>query len=474
MPKTEEQISFNMSQIKSKNTEIERMLSVELKKRGIHFKKNDKTVFGKPDIVFKGKKIAIFCDSVFWHGLDWENDKYKLKKNKEFWVSKIERTIERDKLVNKTLTETGWKVLRFDENHIKKDVSVCADDIELALTDNNPRYSSIDLFAGIGGIRLGFQNAFKEKVTVKMVSETDKNTQTTYEANFSYPETIKNDIREIKLNCIPKFDICMAGFPCQTFSNAGKKEGFNDKIRGTLFYEVIRLCKCKKPMVIFCENVKGLIFNDKSNTFDTILEALNKIGYVSKWKILNSKDYGIPQNRERVYIVAFRKDVQCDDFVFPEPSGCNVTLRSIMEKDPVDMSYYMSKQYLETLERHKARHEAKGHGFGYIIKDPDKDIAGALMCGGMGRERNLLCDPRTELPEINPRTNRTFNDKHIRVMTPREWARLQGFPEDFEFPVAKTYQYHQLGNTVTISVIEAIACNIKVILDRHLSNGGQR
>lgn len=476
MEKTEEQISFNMSQIKCKNTLIERMLCEELKKRKLRFRTNDKTVFGKPDVVFKGKRVAVFCDSVFWHGLNWENDKKKLKKNDDFWTSKIERNIQRDKVVNATLTETGWKVIRFNEKRIKESVSECADEIISALSDVDPRYKSVDLFAGIGGIRLGFQHAFKEKVTVEMVSETDKNAQTTYKQNFSYPETIKEDIREIKLNSVPKFDICMAGFPCQAFSSAGKKEGFEDKTRGTLFYELLRLSKSKKPMVIFCENVKGLLSIDKGNTFKTILDSLTEIGYDPKSMVLNSKDFNIPQNRERIYIVAFRKDVRSDDFEFPKPQRLEVTLKSLLEEDPVDASYYLSEQYLSTLKKHKLNQKAAGNGFGYVVRDETyvDTLAGALMCGGMGRERNLLYDPRTKLPEINPRTGREFNKEHIRMMTPKEWKRLQGFPDDFELPVAKTYQYHQLGNSVTVPVIQAIAEQIKFVLDRHLANGGQR
>lgn len=332
----------------------------------------------------------------------------------------------------------------------------------------------MDLFAGIGGIRLGFQYAFEGVFDVKMVSEIDADAKTTYAANFSNPNSIEGDIRAIESDNLPEFDICMAGFPCQTFSQAGKREGFKNIIKGTLFYEVIRICEHRRPMVIFCENVKGLLSNDRGNTFRTILGALEDIGYITKWKVMNSCGYGVPQNRERVYIVAFRDDVSCNDFTFPEPRGCDVKLRSVMESDPVDSSYYLSEQYLTTLKKHKAAHVAKGHGFGYVVRDLDDDVAGALMCGGMGRERNLLCDPRTDLPEVNPRTKKEFNKEHIRVMTPREWARLQNFPEDFKFPVAKSHQYNQLGNSVTVSVIEAIAANIKVILDHHLDCGGQR
>lgn len=306
-----------------------------------------------------------------------------------------------------------------------------------------------------------------------MVSETNPRAVETYKANFSTPENIDGDITEIKSESLNDFDICMAGFPCQTFSNAGKRKGFTDKTRGTLFYDVIRICRDKRPMVIFCENVKGLLSIDKGRTFDTILESFKEIGYNPEWDVLNSKFYDTPQNRERVYIVAFRNDVNSENFKFPKLDTVEKCLNDILEKEPVDPTYFLSEQYFNTLKRHRKTHESKGHGFGYIIRERS-DIAGAIICGGMGRERNLLIDHNTRLPKVNPRTKRPFNKKNIRVMTPKEWARLQKFPEDFKFPVPKTYQYQQLGNSVTVSVIKAIAKEIKPVLDEHLSNGGKR
>lgn len=339
-------------------------------------------------------------------------------------------------------------------------------------TDNRSRYGAIDLFAGIGGIRLGFQQAFGENFEVKMASEIDSNAVKTYMANFQTPETVEGDITAIDSKSIPDFDICMAGFPCQAFSNAGYKKGFRDETRGTLFYDIIRICNDKRPMVIFCENVKGLISIDKGRTFKTILKSFKEIGYTPYWDVLNSKHYDTPQNRERVYIVAFRNEIDSKNFKFPDSKKVTKTLKDILEKDPVDCSYFLSEQYFQTLERHRKNHESKGQGFGYLIKEPS-DIASAVICGGMGRERNLLYDERTELPDINPRTKRPFNKKNIRVMTPNEWTRLQKFPEDFIFPVPKTRKYMQLGNSVTVSVIKAIAENIKPILDEHVRTSTQ-
>ena len=237
------------------------------------------------------------------------------------------------------------------------------------------KYRSIDLFAGIGGIRKGFDNAFGDEIETVFVSEWDEHAHKTYAANYDTPSEINGDITKIDEHDIPDFDICLAGFPCQAFSIAGKKQGFNDDYkgtcRGTLFFDVIRICELHRPKVIFCENVKGLTIHDKGNTFKVIRKTLENIGYTVCYKILNSKDYGVPQNRERIYIVAFRNDIDCSEFMFPQPVNSHSRIRDIMEKDPVSVKYYLSDVYLDTLRKHRARHEAAGHGFGYEIKDLD-------------------------------------------------------------------------------------------------------
>jgi DNA (cytosine-5)-methyltransferase 1 len=326
-------------------------------------------------------------------------------------------------------------------------------------------YTAIDLFAGIGGIRLGFEKGFDDIETV-FVSEIDSKSQQTYKDNFKYPINIKGDITKIKEEDIPAFDICLAGFPCQAFSYAGKKEGFNDKIRGTLFLDVVRICEYHKPKVIFCENVKGLVNHDKGKTLAVILSAFEQIGYNVYYKVLNSKDYGVPQNRERIYIVAFRKDIISSDFKFPEPLNQNIKLEDIIEKDKPDNKYWLSQQYVDTLKKHKLRHENKGNGFGYKIRELN-DIAGAIVCGGMGREKNLIIDKR--LNDFAPVGNRKtpINNEYIRTLTPREWARLQGFPEEYKFNCADTVAYKQLGNSVSIPVIKEISKEIKNILQKN-------
>lgn len=328
-------------------------------------------------------------------------------------------------------------------------------------------YRSIDLFAGIGGIRKGFDNAFGEEVSTVFVSEWDKFAQKTYKANYKDDFEIAGDITQIDEREIPEFDICLAGFPCQAFSLAGKRMGFDDDYkglcRGTLFQDVVRICDYHKPKVIFCENVKGLTMHDGGRTFKVIKKAFEQIGYKVYDKVLNSKDFGVPQNRERIYIVAFRNDIDSSGFKFPEGNNSDTKIKDIMEENVVSVKYYLSTQYLETLKKHKERHEAKGHGFGYEIRDVNGQ-AGAIVCGGMGRERNLIVDKR--LKDYTPVTHikGEVNREGIRKMTPREWARLQGFPDDFKLELADTHLYKQFGNSVTVNVIEAIAKNIREVL----------
>ncbi len=326
------------------------------------------------------------------------------------------------------------------------------------------KLKSIDLFAGIGGIRMGFDRAFGDDIETVFVSEWDEPAQKTYRANFHDDFDITGDITQVDEKDIPSFDICLAGFPCQAFSIAGKHMGFEDdykgRCRGTLFMDVARICDYHKPKVIFCENVKGLTMHDRGRTFQTIKKTFEDLGYKVFTKVLNSKNFGVPQNRERIYIVCFRNDIAPEEFEFPEKTDDTKCIRDILEEKPVPAKYYLSDVYLETLKKHKERHAAKGNGFGYEIRPLD-GVAGAIVCGGMGRERNLIIDPRQT--DLTPTTHikGEINKEGIRKMTPREWARLQGFPDTFQLPLADVHLYKQFGNSVTVNVIEAIANRIK-------------
>lgn len=320
-----------------------------------------------------------------------------------------------------------------------------------------PKFTFIDLFAGIGGFRLAMQNLGGKCL---FTSEWDVQAQKTYAANFG--EVPFGDItKEETKKFIPDwFDVLCAGFPCQAFSIAGKRGGFEDT-RGTLFFDVAEIIKSKKPKAIFLENVKGLFNHDKGKTLKTILNVLTEdLGYyVPDPQVINAKNFGVPQNRERIFIVGFRRDMGITEFSYPKPSAKQVCFADVKEEEVVSVKYYLSDTYLSTLVKHKKRHESKGNGFGYEIISDD-GTANAVVCGGMGRERNLVYDKR--LVNFTPVTHikGDVNRQGIRKMTPREWARLQGFPDNYLIPVADASAYKQFGNSVAVPAIQATGSEI--------------
>ena len=317
-----------------------------------------------------------------------------------------------------------------------------------------PKFTFIDLFAGIGGFRMAMQNLGGKCV---FSSEWDAQAQKTYLLN--YGEVPFGDItkEETKAFIPDNFDILCAGFPCQAFSLAGKRRGF-EETRGTLFFDVAEIIRRKRPKAFFLENVKGLMIHDKGKTFDIILNVLrNDLDYyVPDPEIVNAMNFGVPQHRERVYIVGFRKDLGVEEFNYPAPTDKTKTFADIKEEHEVSPKYYLSTQYMQTLIAHKERHASKGNGFGYEIIE-DNEVANAIVVGGMGRERNLVRDHR--LTNFTPVTNikGEINREGIRRMTPREWARLQGFPDDFVIGVADASAYKQFGNSVAVPAIQATA-----------------
>ena len=336
---------------------------------------------------------------------------------------------------------------------------------ESFLKSLNPKFTFIDLFAGIGGFRIALQNLGGGCV---FTSEINPAAQKTYHANFG--EWPQGDIVQISARDIPNHDVLCAGFPCQAFSIAGRRGGFADT-RGTLFFDVARIIKEKQPRAFFLENVKGLKSHDKGKTLATILHTLrHDLGYfVPDPQVQNAKDFGLPQNRERIFIVGFRPDLGVEAFEYPAPFAHKAVFEDIREQNAVDVKYYLSARYLQTLKNHKARHESKGNGFGYAVIAND-GIANAIVVGGMGRERNLVVDSR--LTDFTPTTRITgeVNREYIRKMTPREWARLQGFPETFKIVVADVHAYQQFGNSVAIPAIQATAQQIVAKLTPYQSH----
>lgn len=313
---------------------------------------------------------------------------------------------------------------------------------------NNPnaKYSMIDLFAGIGGTRLGFYQTGKTKVVFS--SEIDKFAIKTYKANFG--ETPYGDITKISEKNIPDHDILVGGFPCQAFSQAGKKLGFEDT-RGTLFFEIARIIKEKRPKAFLLENVKNLKSHDKGRTYKTIEQTLKDLNYDVHSVILKAKDFGVPQNRERIYIVGFAKDKvnNYDDFSFPIPPNTDVSVGDILESK-VDDKYTISDTLWQGHQRRKKEHKLKGNGFGYTLFNKNSPYTNTLSARYYKDGSEILIE------QIG---------KNPRKLTPREAARLQGFPENYIIPVSDTQSYKQFGNSVAVPVIHAIAKNIIQILD---------
>ena len=294
----------------------------------------------------------------------------------------------------------------------------------------------IDLFAGIGGIRLGYEKAGAVCV---FTSEWDKFSQKTYEANHG--EKTFGDINKVDSKDIPDFNILLAGFPCQPFSIAGRKHGFEDEKQGNLFFEIARILKDKKPNGFMLENVKNIITHDKGNTLGTIQKILNDLRYTFDYKIIDAAKL-VPQHRERTYMVGFRKELVGDNFVFefPEIEDKKPKLKDILDKK-VDSKYTLSDKLWDYLQKHAQKHKGLGNGFGFGIP-PHDGISRTLTARYYKDGSEILI----EQPNKNPRR-----------LTPRECARLMGFPEDFVIPVSDTQAYKQFGNSVVVPVIEKIA-----------------
>ncbi|MBT8515571.1 DNA cytosine methyltransferase [Polynucleobacter paneuropaeus] len=290
----------------------------------------------------------------------------------------------------------------------------------------------IDLFAGIGGIRMGFELEGCETV---FTSEWDESAQRTYEANFG--DKPFGDITAVDEKTIPPFDILLAGFPCQPFSQAGLKKGLADT-RGTLFFDVARIVNHHRPRVVFLENVKRFRTHDGGNTFQVVKDVLEGMGYSVYSEVLNAKDFGVPQNRERIYIIGVLGDV---DFSFPTPPKTEVKLGDILEKK-VDAKYTISDTLWAGHQRRKAEHIEKGNGFGYSLFNEKSKYTSTISARYYKDGSEILIEQKGKNP---------------RKLTPREAARLQGFPDTFVLPASDTQTYKQFGNSVAVPVVNALA-----------------
>lgn len=338
---------------------------------------------------------------------------------------------------------------------VYKAIMSFAADTPYAKEVDDAEFTFIDLFAGIGGIRIPFQELGGKCV---FTSEWDKFAQKTYHVNFG--DMPNGDITKITNEEIPDFDVLLGGFPCQPFSQAGLKKGFSDT-RGTLFFEIERIIKAKRPKAFLLENVKQLRGHDKGRTLTVILEHLDALDYQVTYDVLRAADFGVPQNRERIYIVGFdRRYYGLDDkykFPFPEPTHQKTRLGDILE-DNVDEKYTISQKLYEGHIRRKAEHQKKGNGFGFSLFNADSEYTNTISARYYKDGSEILID---QGPDIPPRK-----------LTPRECARLQGFPESFIIPVSDTQAYKQFGNSVAVPVIRSIAKKVREEMKRMDPNHG--
>lgn len=302
---------------------------------------------------------------------------------------------------------------------------------------------TISLFCGAGGLDLGFKEA---GFNIVWANDIDKFAVQTYKENFGDYVAL-GDLNEMDFNDIPLADVIIGGFPCQPFSMMGKEKGFKDT-RGTLFFTITEVIKNQMergnyPKAIVLENVRRLLTHDHGDTFKTIKHELKKLGYTNiNYQILNTADYGIPQTRNRIFIVCFRDD--SIQFKYPEKEKLELTLQDLLESN-VDDKYFLSDRILPTIL-------ADGSGNYHSKSEIDLKIARPL-CSTMHKMHRACQD------------NYVTDHGRIRRLTPREAARLQGFPESFKIPVSDTQAYRQFGNAVTVKVANKVACAVREALD---------
>lgn len=304
---------------------------------------------------------------------------------------------------------------------------------------------TIDLYAGIGGIRIGFEKFGFETIYANDIEPYCKKT---YDLNFKNQHLTIGDIGSIKPKELPDFAFLLAGFPCQPFSIAGYRKGFEDTQRGNQFFNIVKIIKEKSPIGFLLENVKNLKNHDNGKTFNIIEEALKSLGYHFKVKVMNSMEYGnIPQNRERIYIVGFKDQKVLKKFEFPEPVPLKITIDKILQKEVPEKYYYNNTPLFNKLKNYVINPNTVYQWRRQYVRENKKGVFPTLTAnmGTGGHNVPIVIDKRG-----------------IRKLTPRECLLVQGFPSIYKLPenVADSHVYKQIGNSVTVTVIERIAENI--------------
>lgn len=310
---------------------------------------------------------------------------------------------------------------------------------------NKKTYKTLDLFAGIGGIRMGFEHAGFETV---FANDFEPACKKTYDLNFKTTPLTISDIGDIVPSSLPNFDFLLGGFPCQPFSIAGYRKGFEDTERGNQFMNIIKILKVKKPAGFLLENVKNLKGHDNGKTFKIIEGALTGLGYHVKEKVMSSMEYGnVPQSRERVYIVGFKNKKHFDNFEFPTPIPLKVTIADILEKNVPEKYYYNNSVLFPKLKEAIKKHNTVYQWRRQYVRENKSGVVPTLTAnmGTGGHNVPLILDKRG-----------------IRKLTPKECLNAQGFPKSFKIPkdLADSKVYKQAGNSVSVTVIERLAKKI--------------
>lgn len=329
-------------------------------------------------------------------------------------------------------------------------------EIKRNLENTNPDskqklFRTLDLFAGVGGIRLGFENAGFKTV---FANDFDKYCKDTYDLNFKKSKLVVEDMRKIEIDDLPEFDFLLGGFPCQAFSIAGYRKGFNDeKDRGNSFFDVARILEARKPEGFLLENVKNLKGHDNGKTFSIIIQTLENLGYHVKTKVLNTMEYGnVPQNRERIYIVGFKNKIYSEKFEFPEPQKLKLKVTDLLEKNVDKKYYYNGKPLFEKLKGFVSEEGKVYQWRRQYVRENKKGVCPTLTANmGTGGHN---------VPIIKDK-------KGIRKLTPLECFRLQGFPKTFILPknLADSSLYKQAGNSVSVPVVTAVAKQIMKVIN---------
>lgn len=314
------------------------------------------------------------------------------------------------------------------------------------IKNKHPKYNVVSLFSGIGGLDLGFDFA---GFNVIWANDFDKYCVQTYKANVSY-NIVLGDIRVVKKD-IPNHDILIGGFPCQPFSTLGKLKGFDDEERGTLFFEIKDILKQHDTKCVVLENVKNIINHDSGKTFKRIIFELNSLGFITFYKILNSADYGIPQRRNRCFIVGFNaKYFNCETFEFPKKQKLKITTQDLLD-DIVESKYFCSKKIINTI---------LGKGTKNYIVNPTIDLPISKTLTATMTKMHRASQDNYVTDEKNYERNCDNTRTNIRKLTPNECRKLQGFPSDWKQVVSDCQAYKQFGNAVTVNVAYALASEL--------------